>query len=174
MPINTATLEFKVICFISKKFPFLFLFLAVPCGMWDLSCPTRDQTRIPLHWKVKSQPLDCQGIPWISVISRQEMLSFYIAASWEWVWHNQCGRLTDSGVWSITSWLAGVLRISQRCIQYLNPALPGNCLFPLPFSCFPKYGKDFTIVWISGFWLERTMQLIKGDQNITSNKTVLD
>ena len=30
-------------------------------GMWDLSSPTRNWTCTPLHWKVKSQPLACQG-----------------------------------------------------------------------------------------------------------------
>ena len=28
------------------------MFLAVPCGMWDFSSPTRDGTR-PLHWKLR-------------------------------------------------------------------------------------------------------------------------
>ena len=48
--------------FVAIWLPF-YAFVFWPRGMWDLSCPTRDQTRIPLHWKVKSQPLDCQGIP---------------------------------------------------------------------------------------------------------------
>ena len=29
----------------------IFAFLAIPCGMWDLSFPIRDQTLHPLHWK---------------------------------------------------------------------------------------------------------------------------
>ena len=31
--------------------------------MWDLNSPTRDQAHTPLHWKVKSQPLDHWGSP---------------------------------------------------------------------------------------------------------------
>ena len=32
-----------------------------PCGMWDLSTPTRDRARYPLHWKPEDLTLDHQG-----------------------------------------------------------------------------------------------------------------
>ena len=32
--------------------------------MWNLSSPTSDWTRSPLHCKANSQPLDCQRNPW--------------------------------------------------------------------------------------------------------------
>ena len=33
----------------------------MPRGMWDLSSPTRDQTRAPCIVSTESYPLDCQG-----------------------------------------------------------------------------------------------------------------
>ena len=46
-----------------------FFFLAVPCVMWDLNCPTRDPTLIPSTGSMESYPLDCQGRPSIFVLS---------------------------------------------------------------------------------------------------------
>ena len=41
---------------------FVFLFFW-PCGMWDLSSPTRNGTRAPCSGSTGSQPLDRQGSP---------------------------------------------------------------------------------------------------------------
>ena len=41
----------------------LFFFSAALHGVWDLSSPTRDQTRIPCIGSAESQPLDHQGSP---------------------------------------------------------------------------------------------------------------
>ena len=41
---------------------FFFFLLAVPCGIQDLSSPTRDRTRAPCGGSVQSWPLDRQGI----------------------------------------------------------------------------------------------------------------
>ena len=45
--------------------PFFFFLkcLASPCGTWDLSSPTRDQTRALYIGSVESQPLNRQGSP---------------------------------------------------------------------------------------------------------------
>ena len=40
---------------------FFFFFLAMLCGMWDLSSPTRDRTLVPCNGSMESQPLDFQG-----------------------------------------------------------------------------------------------------------------
>ena len=47
----------------SVKFGFFFFFLAMPCSMWDLSSPTRDQTHAPCigsvslnHWTTREVP----------------------------------------------------------------------------------------------------------------------
>ena len=37
-------------------------FLAVPCYLWNLSSPTRDQTQAPWSGSMESWPLDCLGI----------------------------------------------------------------------------------------------------------------
>ena len=39
---------------ICHLFCFLFYFLSASRGTWDLSSPTRNQTRTPLHWKAES------------------------------------------------------------------------------------------------------------------------
>ena len=41
----------------------LFYVFAMPCGMWDLSSPPRDQTCTPCTESVESFPQDCQGCP---------------------------------------------------------------------------------------------------------------
>ena len=42
----------------------LFYVLAFgPRGMWDLKIPDQGSNPHPLHWKTKSQPLDCRGSP---------------------------------------------------------------------------------------------------------------
>ena len=33
---------------------FLFIYLAMPCGMWDLSSPSKDGTRAPFGGSVES------------------------------------------------------------------------------------------------------------------------
>ena len=43
----------------------LFLFLATPWSMWDLSSLTRDGAQDLGSERMKSQPLDCQGIPFV-------------------------------------------------------------------------------------------------------------
>ena len=40
-----------------------FIFLATPCGMWDLSSPTRDWAGTPCIRSTDSYPLDCQESP---------------------------------------------------------------------------------------------------------------
>ena len=40
---------------------FFFFFLAMLCGTWALSPPTRDRTLVPCNGSMESQPLDCQG-----------------------------------------------------------------------------------------------------------------
>ena len=45
--------------------PILFLFLATQRGMRDLSSPTRDRTHVPCSRSSESQPLDCQGSPYL-------------------------------------------------------------------------------------------------------------
>ena len=42
--------------FVFCLFVCLFLFLAAPCGMWDLSSPTRDRTCAPCSGCVDSLP----------------------------------------------------------------------------------------------------------------------
>ena len=56
MPTNIAILEFKVIC-LFLKIPFFSLFLAVPCGMWDLSSmPSAMEAWKPNHSSAKEFP----------------------------------------------------------------------------------------------------------------------
>ena len=45
---------------------FIYLFLATPHDMWDLSSPARDQTHAPCNGSMESQPLDLQGSPTFS------------------------------------------------------------------------------------------------------------
>ena len=54
---------FKVfIEFVTILLP-LYVLVFWPRGMWYPTSPARDRTCTPLHWKAKSQQLDCQGIP---------------------------------------------------------------------------------------------------------------
>ena len=44
-------------------FYFIYLFLAAPRGMWDLSSPTRDGTQAACSGSTESYLLDHQGSP---------------------------------------------------------------------------------------------------------------
>ena len=43
---------------------YFFFLLAMPCGLWDISCPIRDWIQTPGSESIESSPLDCQGIPY--------------------------------------------------------------------------------------------------------------
>ena len=49
----------KCISYIIESFIYLFIYWVLLDSAWDLSSSSRDQT---LHWKMKSLPLDHQGI----------------------------------------------------------------------------------------------------------------
>ena len=57
------------IYFFSSLYLFIneFFCLVVPCGMQDLSFPTRDWTCAPCSRSAESYPLDCQGSPFSSL-----------------------------------------------------------------------------------------------------------
>ena len=42
---------------------FIFIYLATLLALWDLSSPTRDQTRALSNESSEPQPVDHQGIP---------------------------------------------------------------------------------------------------------------
>ena len=42
---------------------YLFIYLAMPCSLLDLSPPTREQSQALSNESAESWPLDCQGIP---------------------------------------------------------------------------------------------------------------
>ena len=61
-------------------FIFIYLFyLAALRGMWDLSSLTRDPTGAPCIGSGKSEPLDCQGSPWVS--DRMEYLNSHVCTA---------------------------------------------------------------------------------------------
>ena len=58
-----------------------FFFLAMPCSMWDLSSPTRDQAHPSCGGSAGSSPLDPQGSPWLMdlmVFIRQSPSTGYV------------------------------------------------------------------------------------------------
>ena len=61
---NAQSVELKILD-IQVVFYFVVVvaFLALPCGMQDLSSPTRDQTYAPCSGSTEFYPLDCQGSP---------------------------------------------------------------------------------------------------------------
>ena len=59
----------RFVClFFPNEVIFIFIYLAVLCGMQNLSFLTRDQTRALWSGSVESQPLDHQGSPRIYVL----------------------------------------------------------------------------------------------------------
>ena len=51
------------VIFLLKTLQFFFFFLAVPCGLQDLSSPIRDRTCVPCIGSTESYSLDHQGSP---------------------------------------------------------------------------------------------------------------
>ena len=56
----------------------LSFFLAAPCGLRDLSSPTRDRTCTLGNESAESYPLDCQGIPKSLVLSQHLGLDHFL------------------------------------------------------------------------------------------------
>ena len=65
-----------------------------------LSSSTRDQTHIPLHWKVESQPLDHQESPWAPSFHHPEkaMAPHSSTLAWKIPWTEEPGRLQSMGL----------------------------------------------------------------------------
>ena len=62
------------------SFPFFFFFWQR--HMWDPSSPTRDRTCTPRGGSMESQPLDCQGSPWVVLLlSGKLFLIFFLISS---------------------------------------------------------------------------------------------
>ena len=66
----------------------LFFFLAMLCGLWDLSSPTRDATSPTKGWawapavEAESYPLDHEGIPWNRLLLKSDIvLPFLLSAN---------------------------------------------------------------------------------------------
>ena len=108
-------------------FPMIF-FLALPRGMWDLSSPTRDETRAPCSGSAESTtgpPGKSQYFPWFN---------FILLRKW---------RCTDDNVLLLAFFIEHVLAIIllweiQGCLLLLSPRIPFINWFPTDgiLGCF--------------------------------------
>jgi len=51
-----------------QQFIYLLVWLAILCGLQDLSCLTRDEISVPWSGSIESWQLDHQGIPWVFIL----------------------------------------------------------------------------------------------------------